>query len=174
MAKILNDKNETIQVAESPQSKIVEWHTRLGHVNEHILKEMLSKEIVHGLDFDSKESIGLCEVCIKGKQTQRSFPQREEVKTSSTLEIIHTDICGPMRVSSKGGAKYFITFIDDKSRWCEIFLEKKSEALNAFKHFKLLRIIQGIELNFYNQIMVQDFATENLKASLCSMGSDAG
>ena len=53
------------------------------------------------------------------------------------LEIVHTDICGPMRVKSKEGSLYFITFIDDRSRWCEVyFLKKKSEALDAFKRYK--------------------------------------
>jgi Reverse transcriptase (RNA-dependent DNA polymerase)./Integrase core domain. len=44
-----------------------------------------------------------------------------------------------MRIESKGRAKYFITFIDDSSRWCEIrFLKRKSEAFEAFKDFKKL------------------------------------
>lgn len=153
VAKILNDKNEILQTAErrgnlyfvqsanlaevSPQSSLMQWHTRLGHLNERSLKEMLLKDKAYGLEFDPNESISLCEICIKGKQIQSPFPKREEERTTELLEIVHTDICGPMRVKSKGGSKYFITFIDDKSRWCEIhFLKKKNEALAAFKQYK--------------------------------------
>jgi len=42
-----------------------------------------------------------------------------------------------MRVQSKGDARYFVTFVDDCTRWCEIYLLKqKSDVLNAFKEFK--------------------------------------
>ena len=55
------------------------------------------------------------------------------------LEIIHTDLCGLMRIQSKGGAKYFLTLIDDATRWCEVrFLKKKSDVLEEFKKFKNL------------------------------------
>ncbi|KAL4319722.1 hypothetical protein GQ457_18G015860 [Hibiscus cannabinus] len=73
------------------------------------------------------------EDCIKGKQTNKS---KKGAKRSSTiLEIIHSDICCPdMDVQ---GQKYFITFIDDYSRYMYLYmLHHKSEALEAFKVFK--------------------------------------
>ncbi|KAL4340454.1 hypothetical protein GQ457_08G012720 [Hibiscus cannabinus] len=83
------------------------------------------------------EAIGTCELvlsnCIKGKQTNKS---KKGAKRSSTiLEIIHSDICCPdMDVQ---GQKYFITFIDDYSRYMYLYmLHHKSEALEAFKVFK--------------------------------------
>ena len=70
--------------------------------------------------------------------TRTPFPERSERK-SEILDIIHSDLCGSMRIESAGKAKYFITFIDDKSRWCEIrFLKNKSDASNAFKEFKAM------------------------------------
>ncbi|KAL4376734.1 hypothetical protein GQ457_02G021410 [Hibiscus cannabinus] len=71
--------------------------------------------------------------CIKGKQTNKS---KKGAKRSSTiLEIIHSDICCPdMDVQ---GQKYFITFIDDYSRYMYLYmLHHKSESLEAFKVFK--------------------------------------
>lgn len=56
---------------------------------------------------------------------------------SKKMELIHTDLCGPMRVCSNGGSKYFITFTDDRSRWTEIrFIKHKNEALKEFQAFK--------------------------------------
>lgn len=76
----------------------------------------------------------MCEVCIKGKQTRKPFP---ESQTTEVLELVHTDVCGPMRVNSLSGSQYFATFINDKSRWCEIhFLKKKSEVAEKFKEYK--------------------------------------
>ena len=55
------------------------------------------------------------------------------------LEIIHMDLCGPMRVHSHGGSRYFATFIDDDTRWCEVrFLRSKNEVFSAFKIFKAM------------------------------------
>ncbi|BES98060.1 Hydra magnipapillata [Nesidiocoris tenuis] len=109
------------------------WHQRLGHLNEKDLRSM--SKTVKGLKF-KKTEMSACEVCLQGKISQSPFPKKSERKTK-LLDIIHSDICGPMRVKSIGGAAYFITFIDDATRWCEVmFLKKKSEALEAFKIFK--------------------------------------
>ncbi|KMQ88510.1 retrotransposon ty1-copia subclass [Lasius niger] len=47
------------------------------------------------------------------------FPATSENRTKELLEIVHSDLCGPMQMESKGGTNYFITFIDDHSKWCE-------------------------------------------------------
>ena len=53
------------------------------------------------------------------------------------LEIIHTDVCGPMSVEARGGYRYFLTFTDDLSRYGYIYLMKhKSETFEKFKEFQ--------------------------------------
>jgi transposase InsO family protein len=53
--------------------------------------------------------------------------------------LIHTDICGPITSGSYSGNEYFITFIGDYSRkYWMYFLEKKSEAFETFKKFKVM------------------------------------
>lgn len=67
-----------------------------------------------------------------------SFP-KESKRKSGIGNIIHSDICGPVRVLLNGKARYFITFIDDSSRWCEVrFLQNKSDALREFESFRTL------------------------------------
>lgn len=79
-----------------------------------------------------------CEICLLSKITRTPFPKKSERK-SDLLEIVHSDLCGPMRVESHSKAKYFMTFIDDSSRWCEVrFLKSKNEAFQAFKDYKAL------------------------------------
>ena len=53
------------------------------------------------------------------------------------LELVHTDVCGPMSTKAKGGYEYFITFIDDYSRYGYMYLmRRKSETFEKFKEFR--------------------------------------
>ena len=77
-----------------------------------------------------------CETCLKGKICVTSFPKSEAYRSNEILGLVHSDICGPMRIASCGGAIYFLTFIDDFSRMIFIyFLKNKSEVYSAFQNF---------------------------------------
>lgn len=109
------------------------WHRRLGHVNFEKLNNV--REAVDGVDF-IKQKFEKCVTCIKGKQSRHSF-KNEGTRATKRLEIVHSDICGPISTNSLGGKRYFITFIDDFSRKVFIyFLRTKSEALSKFIDFK--------------------------------------
>ena len=58
-------------------------------------------------------------------------------RVKEVLYVVHIDLCGPMSTSARGGYKYFITFIDDYSRYGYIYLMcHKSEAFDKFKEYK--------------------------------------
>ena len=58
-------------------------------------------------------------------------------RAKEVLDLVHTDLCGPMSTSARGGYEYFITFIDDYSRYGYIYLMRhKSEVFDKFKEFK--------------------------------------
>ncbi|KAL0294286.1 UNVERIFIED_CONTAM: hypothetical protein Sradi_6894800 [Sesamum radiatum] len=59
---------------------------------------------------------GACEACLQGKQHKRPFPSGTSWRAKAVLELIHTDVCGPMRTPSHEQNRYFILFIDDYSR----------------------------------------------------------
>lgn len=118
------------------KSQLQIWHERLGHLNESDLLEMHKREAVLGMKIRKGEKLPPCEVCSSGKLTALSFPKSSQ-KNTDILDIIHTDVCGPMRTESRGKAKYFITFTDDCSRWTAVyFLQNKSDVLRIFKEFK--------------------------------------
>ena len=82
------------------------------------------------------EQLPLCQNCIQGKMTKRSFTAKG-VKAQGCLDLIHSDVCGLFSVHAIGGYEYFITFTDDYSRYGYVYLmKKKSEALDKFKEFK--------------------------------------
>ena len=65
--------------------------------------------------------------------TKSSFTEKGE-RASEVLGLIHSDICGLMNISAKGGYNYFITFIDDLSRYGYVYLMKhKFESFEIFK-----------------------------------------
>ena len=81
---------------------------------------------------------GICKGCAKGKNIKNPFP-KSETKTKGMLELIHSDVCGPMPSTSLSGYEYYVTFIDDYSRKTWIyFLKAKDEVFGKFKEFKAL------------------------------------
>jgi transposase InsO family protein len=119
------------------------WHRRLGHLNFASMKKMQQKEMVCGLPALT-EVEDVCAGCASGKHHREKFIKEQVWRASNPLELIHTDLCGPMQNDSVGGNRYFITFIDDYSRMCWVyFLRNKSGALNVFKKFKAFVELQS-------------------------------
>jgi hypothetical protein len=118
------------------------WHARLGHVPMSKLKRV--KSCVSGMVVDFNiptDNGGYCESCVNGKSTVHSFPKSKygEVKSKALLELVHSDIMGPMEIQSHGGARYVFTFIDDLSRYTMVyFMTFKSEAVDRFVECKAL------------------------------------
>src|SRR4051794_6523283 len=109
------------------------WHCRLGHIGMKHMKKLHSDGLLESLDF---ESLDRCEACLMGKMTKNPFTGVME-RATKLLEIIHTDVCGPMSVASHGGYHYVLTFIDDLSRYGYIyFMKHKSETFEKFKEFQ--------------------------------------
>ena len=97
------------------------------------MKKLHSDGLLKSFDF---ESFDACEACLMGKMTKTPFKGFVE-RATDLLEIIHTDVCGPMSIPARGGFLYFITFTDDISRFGYIYLMKnKSETFEKFKEFQ--------------------------------------
>jgi len=77
---------------------------------------MANEKLVTGADL-SNVSVGLYDFCIKGKMARKSFKAKDAITSTRPLELIHRDVCGPMQNASIGGSKYFVSFIDDYSRF---------------------------------------------------------
>jgi transposase InsO family protein len=107
------------------------WHRRLGHISEKRIKRLVNEGILQSLDFTDNDP---CVDCIKAKHTNT---YKEGAKRSSEiLEIVHTDVCGPFPPCYTG-EKYFVTFIDDYSRYMYLYLIfEKSDVFQMFKDFK--------------------------------------
>nr|AAM74249.1 Putative retroelement [Oryza sativa Japonica Group] len=88
--------------------------------------------LLHSFDFESFET---CESCLLGKITKAPFTGQSE-RASELLRLVHTDVCGPMSSTARGGFGYFIIFTDDFSRYGYVYLMRhKSESFEKFKEF---------------------------------------
>ena len=106
----------------SNDSATYSWHCRLGHIGIKRMKKFHTDEILESLD--------ACEPCLMGKMTKTPLSRTME-RATDLLEIIHTDVCGPMSVKAHG--KYQ-NFTDDLSRYGSIYLmNHKSETFEKFK-----------------------------------------
>ena len=89
------------------------WHFRLGHINLKGIQKLVS---CGPLAILTLEQLPLCQNCIQGKMTKRSFISKG-VRVEGCLDLIHPYVCGPFSVHARGGYEYFITFTDDYSRY---------------------------------------------------------
>ncbi|KAL3623657.1 hypothetical protein CASFOL_032473 [Castilleja foliolosa] len=116
------------------------WHSRLGHISERGLNEM-NKQGLFGKDTTKK--LEFCENCVLGKSKRVKFESAVH-NTNEVLEYIHSDLWGPSRVETLGGARYFLSIIDDCSRKVWIYLLKtKDEVFKTFKTWKTLVELQS-------------------------------
>ena len=106
MLHVSSVKNHVIAITE--QSSLSLWHRRLGHLSQKGMK-ILSRSC-YILDFNFFD-FSVCEHCLFGKQTL-SAHKRSGKRKSQILDLVHSDVCGPMPTMSLGGASYFATFID--------------------------------------------------------------
>nr|XP_033514403.1 uncharacterized protein LOC117279058 [Nicotiana tomentosiformis] len=92
------------------------WYRSLGHASRSQLNKLAAKDLVLGLPKAEFSSDKVCDACVRGKHVRSSFKSKQVVSTSKPLELLHMDLCGPMRVRSGGGKRYIFVIVDDFSR----------------------------------------------------------
>jgi hypothetical protein len=109
------------------------WHARFGHINFRSLLNLQNQRRVDSLpEFETPPTT--CEGCILGKMHRTPFKKDSVVRANKSLQLIHSDACGPMRTESLSGYTYFVTFIDDFSRFTWIYgLKSKADVFICFK-----------------------------------------
>lgn len=100
--------------------------------------DLLRKGLATGIDYTAVDKEP-CIPCIEGKQVRKPFKSLKYHKATSLLELIHTDVCGPMSTISFKGNKYFLIFIDDYTRYIFVYcMSSKTEVKSKFCEFQSL------------------------------------
>lgn len=114
------------------------WHKRFFYVNFDNLIKISKSSIVRGIPQLVKPDNVLCKYCQMGKMNY-VFCKSKSFSSNNFLNLVHTNLCGPMRTNNYYGNKYFMIFTDDFSKFMWVtFLREKSEAFSKFKEFKAL------------------------------------
>ena len=121
------------------QTKEDIWHWRYGHLGVQNLRKLAKEELVDGFDYNSLRDVSFCEPCLEEKHQRRKFPTDRGKRSGELLGLIHSDVCGKMNAKSLSGGEYFLTFIDDKSRYVWVYiLTHKDDVFPCFLEWKAL------------------------------------
>ncbi|KAL0402513.1 UNVERIFIED_CONTAM: Retrovirus-related Pol polyprotein from transposon TNT 1-94 [Sesamum latifolium] len=110
------------------------WHVRLGHISKDRIRKLVDSK---NLEIDDLDHLPTCGSCLKGKMTKKPFVGQSAI-ANGLLDLVYTDVCGPLNTPARGGFSYFITFADDHSQYGYVYLMRyKSEAFGRFKEYRL-------------------------------------
>ena len=145
-------------------------HERMGHLGVDALLRMVNEDFVKGLNLSSKD-MDFCELCVQSKAHQLPFPKHSEAKSQHKLELVHSDVIGPMP-ESIGGAKYAVLFIDDFSHFVWTYsIPKKSDVFQTFKTWlELVENQSNQRLKIFRSDRGGEYESQEFKTFLESRG----
>jgi hypothetical protein len=96
--------------------------------------KLLRDGMFTGIKFQEQDALQR-KLCFMGGQTKQPFSKKGGTRAKEMLALVHSDVCGPMSEKSISGYRYFLTFIDDKTRKTFVyFLKGKDKVLSKFKN----------------------------------------
>nr|GEZ17190.1 integrase, catalytic region, zinc finger, CCHC-type, peptidase aspartic, catalytic [Tanacetum cinerariifolium] len=104
------------------------WHRRLSHLNFGTINGLTKHDLVDGLPKFKYGKYHLCSACERGKSKKASHPPKVVPSNHSKLELLHIDLCGPMRVASINGKRYILVIVNDYSRFTWIRTDNSTES----------------------------------------------
>ena len=108
------------------------WHARLGHVSSGYIKKMQTLGLINNIDYSY---LSKCQICATSKLTRKTCGL--VTRETKLLELIHSDLGDLEETMTRGGKKFYVTFIDDYSRFTRVYLlRNKDEAFNMFLSYK--------------------------------------
>lgn len=112
------------------------WHKKLGHLSIDGMKTL--KGMSKGLDFNTEDLNKIeevCGTCMKAKQTRAPF-KGNGMQTKRVLELVHSDVCGPVEIPTWDDKRYILTMLDDYTHFTVIYLLKnKYEVADTIKEY---------------------------------------
>ena len=124
---VLNIASDNANEKPSSSAYIVEsvdlWYSRLGHVNFASLKRLRNMRLIPNVNTNNCSK---CDVCVEAKFAKKPFKSVTARKTE-LLELVHLDLADFKNTISKGGKKWYITFVDDYSRYTKVYLLKSKD-----------------------------------------------
>ena len=113
---------------------------RLAHIGQTHLERLLTEDMASGIHVNANTEIPqICEPCIAAKQHCHPFPKRSDNRTPNPLDLIVSDVHGPLPVCTPSRYQYWITFTDGCTRYrCTYLLKMKDEAFDTYKLYEVM------------------------------------
>jgi transposase InsO family protein len=112
------------------------WHERLDHANFGSLEKMGRLEMVCGLPPISHAE-QFCDTCVLAKHRRGVFPKQSKYRADKAMELVHGNLCGPVKPATPSERRYFLLLVDDATRYMwVVLLTAKSEASSATKRIQ--------------------------------------
>nr|GEX78198.1 hypothetical protein [Tanacetum cinerariifolium] len=148
------------------------WHRRLSHLNFDTINLLSKNDIVVGLPKLKFVKDHLCSSCKLGKAKRKSFHNKLTLSSKRWLQLLHMDLCSPMRVASINGKRYVLVIVDDYSRYTwTYFLRSKDETPEVLINFLWL-VQRGLQAQV--RVVRTDKGTKFLNQTLHAYFAEEG
>ena len=144
------------------------WHERMGHIGQKALIALPNK--TKGCQVTGK-ALPICETCIQAKATTKV--SREAInRATQYLETIHSDIWGPVKPLTWSKGRYFISFIDDSTRWAEVApITSKENVYNEFINWLTREENQsGLKLKRFHSDNAKEYKSQQFRDTFQQKG----
>ena len=148
------------------------WHRRFGHLGMQNLQKLTRNEMVDNFDYSPSNAPEFCEACVGGKHHRSPFQTCTGIQSKEPLDLVHSDVCGKLNTKSLGGAEYFLTFVDDKTRYVWVYpLKYKDEVFDGFLEWKaLIEKSSGLKLKAIRTDNGGEYTSKKFESYLKSEG----
>ena len=145
-------------------------HDRLGHVSVYTMKKSIP--LVDGVEVEMNASLDQCDICVISKSKRKSRKASAKLENREPLELLHSDIQGPMKNAGLSGARYFVPVLDETTGISMVRpIKKKSEAPAAVK--EMIAVMENMTQKTVKRFR-SDNASEFLSKSFQSYLSQKG
>ncbi len=168
------------QALSATTSSGLDWataHARLGHLNPRSIQLLHDKQMAHGVALPTAGSpadVSQCAGCIVGKAHRLPFPEHATYRATRPLQLVHSDMCGPITGSDEKGKLYLLTFIDDYSRWVWLTITTDKSGASVLKQFVRFKVwaekYTGFEVKTLRTDNGGEYINDDFKTYLHTMG----
>lgn len=167
----LNEKEFCMKIndkaAEEDSACVHQWHRRMAHRNLNDIRLMGRQ----GLKIRKCSCSDDCEDCMIGKMSRKPFPKKSQ-PTEEVLDCVVSDVCGYFQVETLNRKRYFVTFTDVCSRYCEVILirEKSEVADVTIQYIERMKTQFGRKPKIFRSDRGTEFTVEKLQLYLRNEG----
>nr|GEZ45763.1 retrovirus-related Pol polyprotein from transposon TNT 1-94 [Tanacetum cinerariifolium] len=168
----INCLNPICLMAKASSSQAWLWHRRLSHLNFNTINLLSKNDIVVGLLKLKFVKDHLCSSCELGKAKRNSFHTKLTPSLKRRLQLLHMDLCGPMRVASINGKRYVLVIIDDYSRytWTHFLMSKDETPEVLIDFFRLVQRGLQAQVRLVRTDKGMEFLIQTLHAYFAAEG----